>query len=95
MGRGAPVSAGGATPMVTAPRLINAIVLTGHQDDPPTTNSAPQRRWGAVEPRYPPALSTTSGTPMPKLGPILTPNPFHLDVFWHSDPKHRLTQLNI
>ncbi len=56
MGRGGPVSAGGATPMVTAPRLINAIVLTGHQDDPPTTNSTPRRRWGAVELRYPPAL---------------------------------------
>ena len=56
MERGGPVSAGGATQMVTAPRLINAIVLTGHQGDPPTANSAPQRRWGAVEPRYPSAL---------------------------------------
>ena len=76
MVRVGPVSAGGATPMVTAPRLINAIVLTGHQDDTPTANSTPQRHWGAVEPRYPPALSATSGNPMPKMGPILTLNPF-------------------
>ena len=55
MGRGGPVSAGGAAPVVTAPRLINAIAPTGHQGDPPTANSTPQGRWGAMEPRYPPA----------------------------------------
>ena len=76
MVRGAPVSACEAAPVVTAPRLINAIAPTGHQDDPPTANPTPQRRWGAVEPRYPPALWATSGTNMPKSGPILALNPF-------------------
>ena len=51
------VRGGGAAPVVTAPRLVNASVPAGHQDDDlPTTNSTPQRRWGAVEPWYPPAL---------------------------------------
>ena len=60
----------------TKPLMMHTTPLTGHQGDPPTANATPQGRWGAVQPRYPPALSTTSGTPMPKLGPILTLNPF-------------------
>ena len=36
----------------------------------------PEALGGAVEPRYPPALWATSGTNMPKSGPILTLNPF-------------------
>ena len=28
-------------------------------------------------------------------GPYFDSGSLHLDAFWHSDPKHRLTQLNI
>ena len=55
-GEGSPGVSMRGGPVVTAPRLINAIAPTGHQDDLPTANPTPQRRWGAVELRYPPAL---------------------------------------
>ena len=30
-----------------------------------------------------------------QIGPYFDSESLHLDAFWHSDPKHRLTQLNI
>ena len=41
---------------ISAFLMPSAIAPTGHQGDLPTANPTPQRRWGAVEPRYPPAL---------------------------------------
>ena len=33
--------------------------------------------------------------PHAQIGPYFDPEPLHLGAFLHSDPKHRLTQLNI
>ena len=62
--------------MLTQPLMMYTTIPTGHQDDPPTANPTPQRRWGAESLDIGRVLNHIWHTPMPKLGPILTLNPF-------------------